>query len=192
MKYCYFHKSLSTITLLLCDNLIAILIYNSCWHVINKRIDVIIFYNLIFLYFSLYHSFALTFIAALGLGHDQRRVLPSVIYHFIESPLFLNELPRSTAFDDSALLHHDYVVVVGDCIQAVGDGDHSGVTELLLYDGLDEGISLHIHVRSCLVQNQKLIFGGLGLELDKEVVSGPLKRTRKYLIYLSAVALEAE
>lgn len=67
-------------------------------------------------------------------------------YHLEEGPLSENQLIRRAHLGYSAFLHNDDLVIVGDCIESVSNGDHSRILELLLDDGLDEVISLHVHV----------------------------------------------
>lgn len=97
------------------------------------------------------------FKAGLGLAGDENCVFAGVADHVEEGALPLDELVGRAHFDDPALLHDDDLVVVRNGVEAVGDGDDGGVAELLLDGGLDEAVSLHVHVRGRLVEHQELV-----------------------------------
>ena len=85
-------------------------------------------------------------------------VLASVADHLgEESFLLLEELVRRTSLNDSTPAHDDDLVVVGDGVETVGDGDDGGVGELGVDAVLDELVGGHVHVRRGFVQDQELV-----------------------------------
>ena len=77
--------------------------------------------------------------------------------HLGEGSIVLDESVRLSDFDDSTPAHHNHLVVVGDSVQSVGDGDDSGVLELGVDTFLDEVVSFHVHVRCGFIQDQELV-----------------------------------
>ena len=77
--------------------------------------------------------------------------------HLGEGSIVLDESVRLSDFDDSTPAHHNHLVVVGDSVQSVGDGDDSGVLELGVDTFLDEVVSFHVHVRCDLIKDQELV-----------------------------------
>ena len=84
---------------------------------------------------------------------DDFGVPARVVDHLREHAALYEQIVRSTRLGDSSSVHHDHLVVVGDGVQPVRDGDDRGVPELGLDAVLDEVVGPHVHVRSGLVEH---------------------------------------
>ena len=88
---------------------------------------------------------------------DDFGILARVFYHLSEESASQQQLVRSFCLYDPASVHHEHLVVVGDRVEPVRDGDDGGLPELGLDAVLDEVVGHHVHVRSGLVEHQELV-----------------------------------
>jgi hypothetical protein len=65
-----------------------------------------------------------------------------VLHHIVKPPFFINQLHGLALLYDSAFMHHDDLIVVGDGLQSMGNCDHCRVLQFFPYDCLDKGIRL--------------------------------------------------
>jgi hypothetical protein len=84
---------------------------------------------------------------------DELSVLACMLHHIVELTFSLQQLPRSALLLYAASFHHDHLVVVSNCVESMSDCYHSCVRELLTNDFLDEGVCLHVDVRSGLIKD---------------------------------------
>ena len=80
-----------------------------------------------------------------------------MLNHLSKKTAFQYQFVRAPNLHYSTSVHHDHLVVVGDRVEPVRDGDDSGLLELGLDAVLDEVVSRHVHVRSGLVKHQELV-----------------------------------
>ena len=96
---------------------------------------------------------SLSHVIIAGLAGDELSVFACMLHHIVELTLSLQQLPRSALLLYATSFHHDHLVVVSNCVESVGDCYHSCVCELLTNDFLDEGVCLHVDVRSGLIKD---------------------------------------
>ena len=72
--------------------------------------------------------------------------LPRVVGHFVEETLLLVEFVWMPDFSHQPLVHHDHLVVVGDCEESVRDRNQSFMLELFPQNLLDEPVCLLVNV----------------------------------------------
>lgn len=89
-------------------------------------------------------------------------VAARMLDHLCENAAPGQQLMRGADLHNLPLVHHDDLVVVGDRVQPVRDGDHSGLLEFGLDAGLDEVVRLHVHIGSGFVQDQELVLAQEG------------------------------
>ena len=84
---------------------------------------------------------------------DDVSVSSCALNHLSEHATLHQQLVRRSNLSNSALVHHNHLVIIGDCVEAMCDRDHCGLCEFGLDAFLDEVVGHHIHIRSGLVQN---------------------------------------
>ena len=82
---------------------------------------------------------------------------PRVLGHAVEDGLLVGqEVVRAVELGDVALVQHHHPVAVHDGVEPVGDGDDGALRELLPDGGLHQVVSLQVHGRGGLVQDEDL------------------------------------
>ena len=115
-------------------------------------------FSIVFSRESFYIFPYLRFMMLSSLLHNNISVLTSILHHLPELSFFIDQLPRFTLLNDLPTLHHNHLVIVCNRVQSVGYRYHGCFCKFFPNYLLNEGISLHVHIRSGLVQNQKLVF----------------------------------
>ena len=88
---------------------------------------------------------------------DSLSIFASMLNHLKEDSLFFYQFPRSSFLHNFPLSHHYHLIIVCDCVDPMSDSDYCCINKFLPNHLLDECICLHVNVRGCLVEDQKLI-----------------------------------
>ena len=136
----------------MCDVLLIVKIFSSDVGFHEKQNAKQLLLNF---YSSLQSSFIL--IRLFGYQFDYARITSCIFHHFSKQAFSVDQFVRGSNLGDLPSFHNDHFIVVSDCVEPVSYCDHSVISELLFYALLNELISRHVHIRSRLVEYQKLV-----------------------------------